>query len=166
MSIKKISLAILSVALAAGLPPAFAQQSSSPSLSQRLSGLLSGSREDELIEPELAFGATAAVVAPDVVAVDLAPAPGYYLYKDKIGFALKDAKGVRISLVTLPEGTEKKDPTFGTTQTYGKPVRAEIALERTPGARSVTLRASYQGCHEKTGVCYPPMSKDLVLALP
>lgn len=137
-----------------------------PSLAQRLQDLLSPSAEDELLEPERAFGVTAQVVSPTLLVAELAPAPGYYLYRDRIRFALKDASGVTIKSVTLPKGMIKKDPTFGTTEIYKTPVRAEIALQRGQGARSITLLANYQGCHEKTGVCYPPQEKSLPLALP
>lgn len=167
MSFNKILFASLLAAFAAGAPVSVpAQQSATPSLSQRLGELLSPSAEDELIEPDLAFTAKASAVSASMLAVELVPAPGYYLYRNRIHFALKDAKGVKIKAVKLPKGTPKKDPTFGTTETYSVPVRADLTLERSPGVRSVTLTASYQGCHEKTGVCYPPMTKELVVALP
>lgn len=158
-------LAALTWALA-GAAPAHAQQSTSPGLKQRLSELLSQSREEELIEPDLAFSVKMRVAGPNLLAAELIPARGYYMYRDKVKFVVKEGPGVSIKSVSLPKGTPRKDPTFGTTETWSTPVQAEITLERPAGARSVTLTAFYQGCHEKTGVCYPPLSKDLVVALP
>lgn len=165
MSFKKLAL-VLALAIPAMQQPVLAQQSSKPGLTQRLTELLSPSKEEELIEPDLAFTANLTVASPNKLVAELKPAPGYYLYRDKIRFAVKDAKDVTIKSVTLPDGKPKKDPTFGTTQVYLQPIRAEILLDRPAGARKVTLTASYQGCHEKTGVCYPPLSKDLTVALP
>lgn len=162
MNLKKLMLLVV-VAVPAVQYSAFAQQ---PSLTQRLSELLSPSKEDELLEPDRAFTADLTVAAPDKLIAELKPASGYYLYKERISFAVKDAKGVTIKSVSLPEGKPKKDPTFGTTPVYFQPVRAEILLERPAGARKLTLTASYQGCHEKTGVCYPPITKNLTVALP
>jgi thiol:disulfide interchange protein DsbD len=45
-------------------------------------------------------------------------------------------------------------------------VPVEIALNRSGKAGDVTLLASYQGCHEKLGVCYPPIQKTVNLTLP
>lgn len=146
--------------------PAAAQQSSNPSLKQRLAELLASSPEDELIEPDRAFSVKLRVAGPNQLAAELIPARGYYMYRDKVKFVVKEGKGVSIKSVSLPKGTPRKDPTFGTTETWSTPVQADILLERPAGARSITLTASYQGCHEKTGVCYPPISKDVVVALP
>jgi len=160
---KLLPLALASVLVTQS---AIAQQASKPGLAQRLQELLSAPAEDELLEPERAFGVTVRVASPSLLVAELAPAPGYYLYRDRIRFALKDAPGVVIESVTLPKGKVKKDPTFGATEIYAAPVRAEIALLRPPGARKITLLAAYQGCHEKTGVCYPPQEKALAIALP
>lgn len=71
-----------------------------------------------------------------------------------------------IQAVILPAGKVKNDPTFGRMETYEKPIQAEITLNRAPSARHLALVATYQGCHEKTGVCYPPLDKEVSLTLP
>lgn len=147
-------------------PSVMAQQSSSPGIQKRLSDIFSGSKEEELLEPDQAFKLKVVVSGPTTLVVDLIPANGYYLYKERIRFALKNARGVAIKSVKLPAGKVKNDPTFGKMETYEKPVQAEIALERAPNAKSVTLAAKYQGCNEKTGVCYPPIDKEVSLTLP
>jgi thiol:disulfide interchange protein DsbD len=143
-----------------------AQQSSAPGLQKRLSDLLGNSKEDELLEPEQAFKLKVIFTGPTTLVAELVPANGYYMYRDRIRFAIKNSRGVSIKEVKLPAGKIKQDLTFGTTETYDKPIQAAITLTRAPGAKDFTLAATYQGCHEKTGVCYPPIDTTLNLALP
>ena len=147
-------------------PFTMAQQSTSPGIQKRLSDLFSSSKEEELLEPDLAFKLKVVASGPTTLVVDLIPANGYYLYRDRIRFALKNSRGVAIKSVKLPPGKVKNDPTFGRMETYEKPIQAEIALERAPSAKSLTLAAGYQGCNEKSGVCYPPIDKEVSLTLP
>lgn len=143
-----------------------AQPSLAPSLQQRLGGLFSNAKEDELLEPEQAFKIKVAFKGPTTLFADLIPANGYYLYRDRIHFSIKNSNGVTIKAVKLPRGEIKNDRSFGKMETYKKPVQAEITLERSSNAKNFTLAASYQGCHEKTGVCYPPIATTINLALP
>lgn len=147
-------------------PLIMAQQSTSPGIQKRLSDLLSSPKEEELLEPDQAFKLKVAASGPTTLVVDLIPANGYYLYRERIRFALKNTRGVAIKSVKLPAGKVKNDPTFGKMETYEKPIQAEITLERAPNAKNVTLAANYQGCNEKSGVCYPPMDKEVTLTLP
>lgn len=143
-----------------------AQQSSSPSLQQRLGGIFSDTKEDELLEPDKAFGVKMTVKGPTTLVAELIPAKGYYLYKDRIRFSVKSPSGVTVKSVKLPNGKVTNDPTFGRTETYEYPVLAEITLERSSKVKNVTLVAGYQGCNKPTGVCYPPIEKTLNLTLP
>ena len=144
---------------------AYAQQASSAS--KGLGSLFSSSSPspDELIEPDLAFQMKVSVKDANTILAELMPAKGYYLYRERIKFSLKDANGIAIGAVNLPTGEMKNDQIFGRTQVYKKPVLAEITLNRTSKANAVTLVASYQGCHEKLGVCYPPIEKAVKLTL-
>jgi thiol:disulfide interchange protein DsbD len=144
----------------------FAQQASAPGLQKQLSKLFSSTKEDELVEPDQAFKIKVAFKGPKMLVADLMPANGYYLYKDRIKFEIKNSSGVLIKSVRLPAGKVTNDPTFGRTETYDMPIQAEILLERAPVAKNFTLLARYQGCHRKTGVCYPPIDKALNLVLP
>lgn len=163
MHIGKVSLG-LAVLLAA--PLACAEPAAKAGIAQRLQELLASPAQDELLDPERAFSVKLHADSPSRLRAELSPAPGYYLYRERIKFALKDAAGVSIRSVTLPRGMVKQDPTFGATETYNAPVAAEIALQGPAAARTVTVVASYQGCHEKTGVCYPPQEKTVKLTLP
>lgn len=131
---------------------AFAQPSSGPG--------------GELLPPDEAFRFKVAVKDAKTLVADLAPAKNYYLYKNKLRFAVKGSGGVLIKDIRLPAGETKNDPFFGTMEIYRKPIQAEIALDRTATAKKFTLLAIYQGCNEKVGVCYPPIEKSVDLVLP
>lgn len=146
--------------------PGFTQPSSTPGIQKRISDFFTDSKEAKLIEPERAFRLQVAVKGPTTLIVDLIPARGYYLYRDRIKFSVEPASGVSIKSVKLPPGKVTNDPTFGRMETYEQPVQAEITLARIPSAKNFTLAASYQGCHKPTGVCYPPINKTLKLVLP
>ncbi|MEO6032859.1 MAG: protein-disulfide reductase DsbD [Burkholderiaceae bacterium] len=122
--------------------------------------------EPELLPPEQAF--TLAVRAEDAntLIATLAPAKNYYLYRDRITFEVTDPATVTIAQVSLPKGESKADPTFGTVDVYHHPVDARIALRQAAaGVGEITLRATYQGCNEPLGVCYPPIDKIITVAL-
>lgn len=158
-------LTLVTISLAVH-PYSLAEQSVAAGIKNRLSGLFSTQQEEALLEPDQAFKLKLAVSGPNTVIAELIPAPGYYLYRNRIRFAVKNSRGVMIKAVSLPTGKVKNDPTFGRTETYEKPIQAEITLDRAPNAKNLTLVAAYQGCNEKTGVCYPPMDKEVNLTLP
>ena len=102
----------------------------------------------------------------NALTAELIPAKGYYLYKEKIQFSLKDANGATLGAVKLPKGEMKNDQIFGKTEVYKKAILVDIPLNRPASTKALTVVASYQGCHEKLGVCYPPIEKTVQLALP
>jgi thiol:disulfide interchange protein DsbD len=132
--------------------PGFAQPSSSPG--------------GELLPPDEAFKLKVAFKGSQTLVADLVPAKNYYLYKNKVRFAVKAPSGVLIKEIRLPAGETKNDQFFGNMEIYRKPVQAEIVLDRSPTVRKLTLLAVYQGCNEKVGVCYSPIEKSVDLVLP
>jgi len=148
------------------LSHSYAQQSSPSSSSKGPASLFASSKEEELLDPDLAFKLKVSVKGPTTLLAELTPATGYYLYKDRIHFAVKDASGVKIKTVKLPVGDIKTDQFFGKMETYKKPVQAEITVDRPSQVKNFTLIAGYQGCHEKLGVCYPPIDRSVTLTLP
>lgn len=157
---------LVTLLVAASAVPALAQQSSSPGLQDKVKGLFSNTNEDELLEPDAAFKFQVVPKGMNTLAADLIPAKGYYLYKQRIQFALKNASGVSINAVKLPSGEMKTDQIFGRTEVYKKAIPVELTLNGATKGKAVTLVASYQGCHEKLGVCYPPIEKSVNLILP
>ncbi len=75
----------------------------------------------------------------------------YYLYKDKISFAVEEAS---IRNVTYPMATIKNDEFFGEVSVYSSPLEVQIELESMLKPY-VILTVEQQGCWEG-GVCYPP----------
>lgn len=125
-----------------------------------------GSSEPELLPPDQAYQLSVRAMGADTLIATLSPAKDYYLYRDRITFSIEAPPGLAVASVSLPPGDLKEDPTFGKTEVYHRPVEAVIRLSPT-GARgeSVRLRASYQGCNEPRGVCYPPTEKTLTVVL-
>ena len=75
----------------------------------------------------------------------------YYLYKDKISFAVEEAT---IKDVLYPEATIKNDEFFGEVSVYTSPLEIQIEVEDELSPH-VILTVEHQGCWEG-GVCYPP----------
>lgn len=105
------------------------------------------------LEPEAAFRLTVREQGSGQVQLRWAIAPGYYLYRDRIGVS-----GSGVGEVTRPRGGIKQDPNFGTMEVYHDAVQVEVVAG---GASS--LRVTWQGCAED-GLCYPPVAKDIALA--
>jgi len=119
-----------------------------------------------LLPPEQAFEIVVTARDANTLIATLTPTPDYYLYRDRISFEVVGPTGVAVASVALPQGKPKADPTFGTVQVYDHPVEALIALRHDGQAPpEIQLLASYQGCNEPMGVCYPPVEKRLTIAL-
>ncbi len=131
----------------------------------RLPGL-GGPRQPSFLPPDQAFSLDVIARDGQTLQANFRITPGYYLYRDKISFEIKDS-AARITAVELPKGEMKQDPNFGTTEVFHQSFQAMIVLARSPaaGAESVTLNASYQGCSEE-GLCYPPITPALRINLP
>lgn len=128
-----------------------AQQSTPANPSKSASSLIASTNEDELLEPDQAFKLKVRVKGPHTVLVELNPAAGYYMYKDRIHFTVKDASSIKIKTVKLPIGDITTDPNFGKMETYKKTLQAEITVGQPSQVKNFTLIAAYQGCYEKLG---------------
>lgn len=90
-------------------------------------------------------------------------APDYYLYHDRLKFAVKSPADISLGPITTPTPDVKEDPTFGRTEVYHRDFGAEVALSRPLKAgEELVVEAGYQGCSEK-GVCYPPSTQSFTL---
>ena len=126
-----------------------------------------GGGEDEVLEPDQAFQFSMDVVDPNTLKAYWQIAPDHYLYRGKISFALAEGQALQLGQVELPPGEKKHDEFFGDIEVYHDQVEARIPLLRTSlEPTTVAVTATYQGCAEKTGICYPPIKKTLNLALP
>ena len=121
-----------------------------------------GGSEPEFLPPERAFRVEATMRDEASAVIRFAPAAGYYLYKDKLGFRLEGADGGEVSSVGLPPAESKQDPIFGSTHVYHEPFEAVIELRGGGASRTTTLAVDYQGCADQ-GLCYAPMTKTFAL---
>ncbi len=121
---------------------------------------------DQLLQPEQAFEFSANVKNSNTIYVSWEIAPNYYLYREKIKLELVNSEGVKLGDYTIPNGEPKHDEAFGNVEILSEDLNFNVPLWREDhGAQTVKLRAYFQGCAER-GVCYPPMTKDVMLDLP
>ena len=126
-----------------------------------------GGSEDEVLEPDQAFQFSMDVADPNTLMARWQIAPDHYMYRGKMSFQLADGQAIQLGQVELPAGEKKHDEFFGDIEVYHGQVEARIPLLRSnPEPTSVQIIATYQGCAEITGICYPPIKKTLTLALP
>lgn len=104
------------------------------------------------LEPEQAFRLSVQEQGEGNVQLRWSIAPGYYLYRDRIGVT-----GAGVGAVTKPRGETKADPNFGTVEVYHDAAEVEVAT-----GTAASLRVTWQGCAED-GLCYPPEQKDIAL---
>lgn len=132
-------------------------------LDQLLGGNIVG---DEFLHPDVAYILSPNVRDSKTVVVRWTIADGYYLYRDKFKFAVKDGLGVELGTIELPPGKVKEDEFFGRVEVFYKQVAATITLQRNATeSTEIMLDVGYQGCAE-AGLCYPPITKTVPLALP
>jgi thiol:disulfide interchange protein DsbD len=155
----------LTLAAASAVPDASARDTDG-ALSKLRSLAAGDNAEEHFLPPDKAFKVDISVKDAHTLVAAFAPAESYYLYRDKIAFALSGEPGVSIARVRLPRGEQKSDPNFGDTEVFHNPFQAVIALNRNPArqASHVSIEARYQGCSEK-GLCYPPAKKTFELTL-
>ncbi|OGI62595.1 MAG: hypothetical protein A2W18_09455 [Candidatus Muproteobacteria bacterium RBG_16_60_9] len=120
--------------------------------------------EDALLPPDQAFALTARANG-NTLEASWRIARGYYLYRDKFKFEALD-QTIRILPASLPPGKAKEDPYFGRTEIYVDRVTVKIPYEPLGAATHARIRITAQGCNEPVGVCYPPITKELTVALP
>jgi thiol:disulfide interchange protein DsbD len=90
--------------------------------------------------------------------------PGYYLYRDKLGFSADGP--IELGTPKLPAGEAHEDQNFGASRVFYKSVEAVIPFSRSsPDAIPVTIHAKYQGCKENS-ICYPPGEQTMSVVVP
>ncbi|MGR9088760.1 MAG: protein-disulfide reductase DsbD [Gammaproteobacteria bacterium] len=131
-----------------------------------ISKLLPQSSQDDLLPEDQAFQFFASVKDSHTVHVNWRIAEGYYLYREKTEVAILDPALVSLGRFTIPRGTPKQDLEFGQVEIFHNELSFDLPLiRRDSAAQTVQLKANFQGCADR-GVCYPPMTKTVDLALP
>lgn len=102
--------------------------------------------------PEEAFGIQVAAQDAGHLIIRFTPAPGYYLYRDRI-HVQADGKPAALH---FPQAESKQDPSFGQVWIYHHPFDAVADVANASPAK---VSVNYQGCAEH-GICYPPTTRD------
>lgn len=118
--------------------------------------------EPKLLPPEQAFRFAARALDDHTLEARFTIAAGYYLYRDKLKFAVADSV---IANPLLPPGKVKTDEFFGRVETYRGAVVVKLPLGAPITGRPLVLAADSQGCAD-AGVCYPPTQQKVTLELP
>jgi thiol:disulfide interchange protein DsbD len=118
--------------------------------------------DPKLLPPQEAFRFSARALDERTLEARFSVADGYYLYRDKMKFALGPEMGD--IAVSLPAGKVKEDQFFGKVETYRGDVVVRVPLAQA-SAKSVVLVADSQGCAD-AGVCYPATRQNVTLAVP
>jgi thiol:disulfide interchange protein DsbD len=117
--------------------------------------------ESDLLPVDQAFALSASAPDRDRIVLHWAIADGYYLYRQRTSVQADPA--FHAGALQLPRGASHHDEFFGDVETYRSQLQA--VLPGAPTADSVTLKVKYQGCAD-LGVCYPPQTRQLTVALP
>lgn len=156
--LKRFSLILLLMFMASSAPLSVAGSASST-----LKGLFTDSAtEDEFLSPDAAFGleiTTDTNQTGNQINANFKVAPGYYLYKERIKFALTPSTAHEVK---LPAGDIKDDPNFGKMEVYHHDFSGVIAI-KSAANQTMTVKATYQGCSEK-GLCYAPQHKNFTVS--
>ncbi|MCD0258310.1 protein-disulfide reductase DsbD [Xanthomonas melonis] len=119
--------------------------------------------EADLLPVDQAFALSAQADSRDRIQLQWKIAPGYYLYRHRIG--VKSGQGFAAGELSLPEGESKHDEFFGQVQTYRTRLQASLAGTAEPSTQDAVLQVQYQGCAD-AGVCYPPQRREIRVRLP
>jgi len=123
---------------------------------------LAAIHEDDLLPVDEAFVLSANATSADRIAVEWKIADGYYLYRHRAKAVATD--GSRLGALDLPHGEPHEDEFFGRVETFRGRMAGSVPVEAADGGQ-VVLKISYQGCAD-AGVCYPPQSRTLTVAMP
>ena len=122
-----------------------------------------GAAQDPL-PPDKAFRFSARPLDARTVEARFRIADGYYLYRDKIHFAIEPA-AAGLAVPRLPDGTIKEDQFFGRIETYRGDVVVQLAVKDPKPGQLIVIAAESQGCAD-IGICYPPTVQRIAVALP
>ncbi|HEY8519609.1 MAG TPA: protein-disulfide reductase DsbD [Gammaproteobacteria bacterium] len=123
----------------------------------------SAAEAQDVLPPQQAFPYTARATADEVV-LRFDVLDGYYLYRDRFGFA-SDTPGVTLGTPRFPEGEIHSDEFFGEQVVFRHDFEIAVPYTRTGDARELDLSLRLQGCAD-IGLCYPPQNWRVAVGLP
>jgi thioredoxin:protein disulfide reductase len=143
-------------------PPASAAAAPSKDLNSLLGSVKTTG--DDFLLPDQAFRFDALAGGSDQVVLNWEIAEGYYLYRARIKVTTPSTSA-ELGAPQFPAGQFKTDEYFGRQEIFHHELRVTVPVARAAGgAFSLPLQVTYQGCAEK-GLCYPPITKSVNVAL-
>jgi thiol:disulfide interchange protein DsbD len=119
--------------------------------------------KDDFLPPEQAYRYSTRVEGDQVV-VTWKVAPGYYLYKKKMGIA-SPISTMQLGDPQWPKGKDHEDEYFGRQEIYRGSIDVPVTLiEHGPRPAKLPLELKLQGCAD-AGLCYPPLTWKTDVAL-
>src|SRR6185312_4416079 len=120
--------------------------------------------QPKFLPPDQVFHLGASAAGAEAIRLDWWIRDGYYLYRSRLKVSAAD--GVTLGALQLPTGKIKIDPYFGREEIYRNAVSGTVVVQDPAAARggNLSLRVTYQGCAD-AGLCYPPITKTLTVAL-
>ena len=118
---------------------------------------------DDFLPAQEAFKARAEIADGRLV-VTYVVAPGYYLYRDRLGFE-SATPGTTVGAPAFPVGEDHEDDYFGKQVVYRDQfvVATPVTFDGPP--RDFELRLKLQGCAD-AGLCYPPQNWTIPVKAP
>ncbi|WP_175957914.1 protein-disulfide reductase DsbD [Burkholderia sp. BCC0405] len=117
-----------------------------------LGGMSFARAADDFLDPSVAFKFSASE-SPGQVDVRFKVANGYYLYRERFAFAVKNGQAT-LGDPQFPAGHVKFDQTFQkNVETYRDEVVVHVPVKQASGP--FELAVTSQGCADE-GICYPP----------
>nr|WP_262378699.1 protein-disulfide reductase DsbD [Luteimonas viscosa] len=120
--------------------------------------------ESQLLPVDEAFVLDARAVSRGRIEIEWKIADGYYLYRHRTAVQATGG-GFKSNPLQLPAGKRHTDEFFGEVETYRRQLTAVFTGAAADGVDQVTLQVKYQGCAD-LGICYPPQTRELRVALP
>jgi thiol:disulfide interchange protein DsbD len=122
-----------------------------------------GHAEQNFLPPRAAYKVNTSI-AEDALVVRYDIEPGYYLYRDRLGFE-SATPGVTLGPPSLPVGEDHQDDYFGNQVIYRDVAKIGIPVSFAGAPRDFDLRLKLQGCAD-AGLCYPPQTWTLPIKWP
>jgi thioredoxin:protein disulfide reductase len=109
--------------------------------------------EEEFLPAQQAF-AYLVQIEGDCLKVQWNIAPGYYLYKSRMGID-SATPGVKVGTAHFPKGENHHDEYFGDQEIFRDDFVVSAPITRTDRSKpEVTVKLKWQGCAD-AGLCYP-----------
>lgn len=117
--------------------------------------------EEEFLSVDQAFELTTEVADNGDFVARWEMPDGYYLYKNRFNFQAEDSG--KLGAAKIPSGKVKVDEWFGEVEVYYHEVEVRVPVLAAKDGL-ITLAVGYQGCAD-AGLCYPPETKNITLAV-